>query len=455
MQIPYANVHLKHWNPGASMPLILPVHLVCNTDDALLHANIKANAHAHNKDWVRVEPAHEGVAILCGSGPSLHDSLNAIHAWRDIGAHIFALNGAAAYLNDHGLKADYQVIIDARPQTATLVGPAYAHLFASQVHPDTFARMSSARLWHLQIDGIDQDLPDYARSYALIGGGASVGNTATCLAYALGYRELHCFGYDSSHREGAGHAFHQAINEGDPCCVVEWRGREYTCSLTMKLQAEKFMETSRHLKTMGTQVYVHGTGLLPDMYNAPVETMTEKEKYQRVWMHPEYRLHCPGEDCVSKFIEVAQPKGLVLDFGCGTGRAGLKLKESGLEVLLIDFVSNSRDVAASDLPFLQWDLSEPIPASGSYGFCTDVLEHIPPPLVDTVIHNIMRAGGRVFFQIALIDDNLGLLIGQSLHLSVHPFDWWIERFEALGYRVSWSAKYDVAGLYYVTQEIAP
>jgi hypothetical protein len=436
MQLPYHNTQLKHWNPGATMPLVLPVHLICNTSDEEIHENIKVNSRRPGK-WIALQDAHEGMAVLCGSGPSLADSLSDIRDQVKAGATLFAMNGAASFLASHGLLPDYQCIIDAREQTADLVGPAKRHLFASQVHPKCFEREPDAIVWHLQIGGIEDLFPEYAGPYALIGGAASVGNTATCLAYTLGFREIHCYGYDSSHKGVDSHAFRQPMNDGEPCAYVDFRDKTYLCSLTMKLQAEKFMETSKALKDAGCKVFVHGHGLLPDIYNAP--PLSEEEKYASVWAHAEYRDYAPGEFAADKFIEIAQPHTKVIDFGCGTGRGALKISKA-CEVLCIDFAANCRDKEAEGLPFLKHDLREPIPVTAPFGFCTDVMEHIPPEDVGRVLANIARSVKSVFFQISTRPDHFGQeLIGHDLHLTVQPHSWWREKLSSLG-RIVWEAE---------------
>lgn len=451
MLLPFHNTKIKHWNPGATQPLILPVHLICNTSDEEIFENIRVNSRRPGK-WVALAEAHEGIAVLCGSGPSLADTLDDVRAKRDGGASIFALNGAAQFLADNGIIADYQVIIDAREQTAQLVGPAREHLFASQVHPACFERKPDARVWHLQIGGIESLFPEYNADYCLIGGAASVGNTATCLAYAMGYRTLHLYGYDSSHKDGAGHAFSQPMNDGDPCAVVEFNGKQYIASLTMKLQAEKFQETAKALRGAGCALHVHGSGLLPDIYNAPKEVLTEAEKYQRMWDRPEYRGFAPGEECADLFLRIAQPHGKrVIDFGCGTGRGALKIAEC-CPVLCVDFTDNSRDEEARHLPFLRADLTKPIPATAPFGYCTDVMEHIPPEDVSSVIQNVMGSAQTVFFQISTVPDVMGALISQDLHLTVRPHGWWRNLFVSLGYSVKWDEERDNAALFLITKE---
>ena len=437
-----------HWNPGAKMPLMLPVHLICNTSDEEIFENIRINSHNHG-DWLRLEKEHGKTALLCGSGPSLSDKLEEIR-WSQIkGGVVFALNGAAAYLQSRGITPDYQVIIDARAETAQLVGPAKEHLFASQVHPACFIRQPNARIWHLEVAGIDGLLPQYDRSYCLIGGAASVGNTATCLAFAMGYRRMRCFGYDSCHKDGAGHAFPQPMNDGDPIASVRFNGKDYIASLTMKLQAEKFMDTARTLKAYGCNITVEGSGLLPDMFNAPRDEMAEDEKYRRMWERPEYRKLSPGESLVDKFIEIAQPSGTVIDLGCGTGRAGVRLRDHGIPVVLIDFTDNSRDPDALSLPFLQCDITEHIPLSMPYGFCTDVMEHIPTDRIDAALTNIIKAAERIFFQISTEPDDFGRLIDEPLHLTVRPHAWWREKLLSHGLEIEWEEETPISALFYV------
>ncbi len=439
MLLPFANLQIKHWNPGASQPLVLPLHLVCNTSDEEVDNNIRANS-ARPGNWMASKDAHQGIAILCGSGPSLAESLDEIKALIATGGTVFAMNGSAKFLHEHGIMPDYQLMIDPRQQTADLIGPAKTHLFASQCHPLCFERMPSATLWHLQIEGIDLLLPTYDRPFALIGGAASVGNTALCVAYAKGFRHLHVFGYDSSHRGHQSHAFRQSMNDGEPCCVVTFAGKTYPTSLTMKHQAEKFQVTARALVNAGCTLSVHGDGLLPDMWNTPPEQLTERDKYERMWRVEGYRLYSPGEECVDVFLDIVKPTGTVIDFGCGTGRAGLAINKAGHDVVLVDFASNCRDPEALSLPFYEFDLSEPMPFRVGYGYCTDVMEHIEPDKVDTVIGNIMASAEIVFFQISTVPDMAGAAINQTLHLTVEPHAAWLERFRRLGYQIPWDQR---------------
>ena len=433
-------------NPLAESPLIIPIQVLCNTPDDELHANIRANS-ALDLPWLYFKPEHDGIAVLVGGGPSLDEHLGEIRDLVSRGATVFACNGASKHLRLNGIDVVNQIVADAKPETATLVDPGAAtHYMASQVDPDTIERGSNVILWHLGIENMEDLFPAERvkrGGYALVGGGAACGNSALCVAYVLGYRNMHCFGYDSSHRGENGHAYPQPMNDVIPTIETQWAGKEYVSSVAMKAQAEKFQITAQRLKQKGCTVTVHGDGLLPAMYNTPPENLSERDKYTLMWQTASYREFSPGEQSVGVFLDTCKPDGMIIDFGCGTGRAGVKMASLGHDVVLVDFTDNCRDEEALNLPFLQWDLAQPCPLRAPHGYCTDVLEHIPPDQLGAVIGNIMESAETVFFQISTTSDTLGALIGERLHLSIHGPFWWRECFEHMGFTIEWQSSSEI------------
>lgn len=431
-------------NAEATTPLRIPILVVANTPDDVLIANVTANG-ALDLPWLRLSPEHAGVAVIVGGGPSVVDHVEDIRAHAEAGATLIAINGAATWLIDHcGILPAFQLTCDAKKETAGLIEPRVpAHLLASQCDPATVTRGAVVTLFHMIMDGVEDHLPP-ARvkrgGYALIGGGASSGNTALAVAYTLGYRTLHCYGFDSSNRGDATHAYAQPMNALIPNIRVAWAGKEYVSSLAMKAQAEKFQVTAQRLEQLGCKINVHGDGLLPAMWRTPPCDLSEAEKYTRMWMQPDYRIFSPAESLVDSIAAwlPADPAN-VLDLGCGTARAALALTQRGHHVTCVDFAENARDKEAAGLPFLQWDLSRPIPLRAPYGYCCDVMEHIPPEQVDDVLRNIADACGSVFFRIEFEHDAFGeRVLGTPLHLSVHNADWWMQalqtHFKAVAYQ---------------------
>lgn len=436
----------------------MKIDVVCNTEDEVLFKNIYHNSR-RNLEWIEQVPAHDGHAVIVGGGPSLKDNIELIRWRQSLGQKVFALNNTASYLLNRGIVPDFQVILDAREENWKFIGHAREHLLASQCHESVFMvaadyyakeRHPKIEVWHPKIDGIEAHLPDKRESLTLIGGGTSVGLSAMCLAYAMGYRKLHLFGYDSSHAETT-HAYPQAMNAGEPVCKVTVHGKTFKTSWTMAKQAEFFPEVCDNLIDLGCIVTVDGDGLLPFMVRMSASKLTERDKYIAMWNRDEYRVVAPGEDYAQSFLKMVCPDEgkSVIDFGCGTGRAGLCFSKAGLKVTLLDFAPNCLDEGVV-LPFVEHDLTEPIPITADYGYCTDVMEHIPPEQVDLVITNIMRASGRVFFAISLVPDNMGALIGEPLHLSVHDFGWWFDKFKSLGLRPELWGQSGSSAVFYVT-----
>lgn len=199
-------------------------------------------------------------------------------------------------------------------------------------------------------------------------------------------------------------------------------------------------------------------------HKAVVETNQgnpEALKYGEMWKHPEYRAVAPGEQLAQEFLRVVNPKkgAEVIDFGCGTGRGAFALALwGGLKVTMVDFVRNCLDDDVRDmlttqahaLKFVKADLEKSLPVVAEYGYCTDVMEHIPTEKVGRVLQNILLAAQHVFFSISTVDDSCGKIIGEPLHLTVKPFEWWEGLFKELDCVIHWSKKTDNGALFYVS-----
>lgn len=444
----------NYQNPDASGPLHIPLVVLCNTPDEEIEANVRANT-AMELAWLGAQDAHDSIAVMVGGGGSVAGHLDDIRELVKQGATVFAMNAASQYLRSHGIPVDWQVTCDAKAETATLIDPgARGHLIASHANRATIDAAPSPMLWHSAVHCNEDWFPPTKKKrggYAILGGEASTGLGALCAAYCLGYRRLEIFGYDSSHSGGESHAYRQPMNNSIPVMAFEWAGRSFQTSVTMRTQAERFPITAQALQQAGAVLNVWGDGLLQHIWNTPPENLSERDKYAKMWMFDAYRAFSPGECAAPVFFELVKVDGAgpIIDFGCGTGRGGLALARAGLDVTLIDFISASRDQEALPLPFLEWDLTQPCPLRAPYGYCCDVMEHIPPDDVEKVIHNIMQSAETVFFQISTTHDAFGAVIGQPLHLSVHPHDWWMGLFTSLDIKVLHDRKAENASIFVV------
>lgn len=455
----------------------MDIEITCNTDDEVIFENIRTNSLL-NIPWVTQQESHDGHAVIVGGGPSIKDPeiLEQIRWRASLGQTVFALNGACDYLFENDVLVNAQIILDARPENAYLLGDIPSYFIASQCDLEVFHELDTRNksentyLWHPKIEGIEsllpQDDPEKLKNLTLIGGGVTVGLSAMCLVYALGYRKIHLFGYDSSHRDDKSHAYSQPMNDKEPICKVKVHGKTFKASLAMAKQAESFHTVCDNLIDLGCIVTIDGDGLLPFMVRENIKyacghVMSEQEKYKAMWELPEYRRYSPGEQMANKFVLLSGIQGsdTVIDFGCGTGRGAKRIYElTKCYITLVDFSSNCLDEEVKEFgfEFIQSDLTEGINLKNSdnslrkpYGFCTDVLEHIAPQHIETVIKNIMNCAQKVFFQISLVDDEMGALIGETLHLTVKPFKWWVDTFKYLGYEIIMSEDNNNSAVFYV------
>lgn len=173
----------------------------------------------------------------------------------------------------------------------------------------------------------------------------------------------------------------------------------------------------------------------------------ERSKYEQIWTDvPEYRDYSPGLENVQHFLDVLSPKRgqSLIDIGCGAGVAGLEFAAHGLKVSYLDITDAAllpevpRERFIKTALWDNWFDSAPIAVeldvrSGfNYGYCCDVMEHIPTEFAMLVAARIIAACDTTWFQIAFFHDGHGAAIGKPLHLTVQPFEWWLDRLENIG-----------------------
>lgn len=115
----------------------------------------------------------------------------------------------------------------------------------------------------------------------------------------------------------------------------------------------------------------------------------------------------------------------VLDYGCGAGEAW-----------------RTPHRMHRDLGLRWWDVDLYDPAfpefsekpSGTWAavFCSDVLEHVPEDEVDALIATLFsHARLFVWASVCCRPAKKSFPDGTNMHVTLHPMDWWREKFEAL------------------------
>jgi hypothetical protein len=118
----------------------------------------------------------------------------------------------------------------------------------------------------------------------------------------------------------------------------------------------------------------------------------------------------------------------VLDYGCGQGSLKRALSEK----------VDARVIVREYDPAIP--LKSGWPEFADLVVCTDVLEHIEPERLSSVlVHLKTLARKAVFVVIATRPSNKTMTDGRNAHLTVESAEWWIARLEAAGFTVDVAA----------------
>jgi hypothetical protein len=233
----------------------------CVSDASTRQAYIDS-AIARNLPRVITRKKRPGKVAVVASGPSVGDCVDILKDWD---GEIWGINRAFEWMLHRGIKPTGFLGIDPEwflkecipniPEEAT-------YYLAAQVHPGVFDYLKdrNVKLWFMA-DG-QVKLP---RDAHMIYGGSTCLGRAPNLAYALGYRDVHIFGGDSSYT-------HKQYVHGDdlpPNWVpAEINGRIFKTQRNLIQQAsemvEQMVEWSRGEDPMSVTLY--GDGLMQAWY---------------------------------------------------------------------------------------------------------------------------------------------------------------------------------------------
>lgn len=154
------------------------------------------SALARNLPRVVTRKRRQGKVAVVASGPSVSDFVDTLKNWD---GEIWGINRAFEWMRHRGIKPTGFLGIDPEwflKECIPTTPEDVTYYLAAQVHPCVFDYLKdrNVRLWFMADSQVR--LPKDA---CLIFGGSTCLGRSPNLAYALGYRDVHIFGGDSSY----------------------------------------------------------------------------------------------------------------------------------------------------------------------------------------------------------------------------------------------------------------
>ena len=263
----------KVWKIGGGGSL--EMDMICNVSAEQLEKNIRYCLTLGLPEIDRMGPLSDVNAVFVGGGPSIENH-KLMLAEMKRKSKIFALNGSYRWLRNNGILADYHIIADARPENANFIDvsefPTY--LIASHCDKTVFDKLvcKHVLVWHRGHEGM-QDIvnPNRDKYDAYMSGGSTVGLVGMSVAYAMGFRKFHLFGYDSSYVDGQGHAYPQSLNDNDRILDIDVGSRSFKSAPWMVQQVNEYVEFAPILVEMGCEITTYGDGMLQYINRCMVE----------------------------------------------------------------------------------------------------------------------------------------------------------------------------------------
>lgn len=379
---------------------------------------------------------NEKIAVVC-LGPSLLEEWEKIREYK----YIMTCSGAHKFLLERGIVPTFHLEVDPREHKVELLGTPHKdveYLIASVCHPKLIDLLSgyNTKLWHIYTgDPMDEMPLIFPRGDWVFIGGSNAGQRALVIARFLGFTNIDVFGMDYSYPEN--HAGEHAIphpNPSDPDdrVVTTYQGVQYHTTCRMMFYAKEFFNEVTLLSDV--KFTLHGRGLVQHMshggwarengqvlrdksiiaFSAPKLISDEYRKLNQQLHETNPAYGISGGKCVDMVMYLTKELRTqnVLDYGCGKGKLAK----------MLPFPIKEYD------PAIPGKDTDPKPAD--IVICSDVLEHIEPDYVDSVIGDVARCTERIAYLVIHTGPAMKTLPdGRNTHLIQENRAWWYRRLE--------------------------
>jgi SAM-dependent methyltransferase len=164
----------------------------------------------------------------------------------------------------------------------------------------------------------------------------------------------------------------------------------------------------------------------------------EDDKYSALWSDGYQQANWQRlARLIQKERDPYSTKPSIIDFGCGNGAALAFFRSKGYTVAGTDIssfvVDELRDnlftvfhASLDSVPMIQDD-------AYTYGFCNDVIEHVPPTYITQSLDEMTRiCSERLYISVCPTPAHNISKEGENLHLTIQPAAWWEQLFSQYG-----------------------
>lgn len=253
-------------------PLKIQARCVAGPDERLNHIKL---ALERNLEEFGASKPHEKEVAIVGSGPSVRSQVKKIRSLKKKGCMIIAVKGAHDFLIEKNIIPHAALAVDPQPHIVKCFKrkldrhdrPAY--LIASQCHPEVFDYLSDQRviLWHL----LATSSHEFLKGRLQVGGGSTSGSRGIVLAYMMGFRKFHLFGFDSCLSGDNREKLRKVTGEmwgGEKEKILELvcEGETFYADPAMAAQANEIQDVFAMLE--GAKIKAYGHGLIQQVVNS-------------------------------------------------------------------------------------------------------------------------------------------------------------------------------------------
>lgn len=411
-------------------------------------AQVASNALRHDVPNLHPREYTDKIMVYVGGGPTLRDHLEEVRQkCEDEHYDVYTSNATCKFLLAKGIKPNFHLILDpTEKKVKDLDYEEDVHLILGlQCHPALFERAREKgvkvnKFLAASVTGPDGKSDKDAAAAALtkddtrlmgIGGGSMCGTRMIYFAEAMGYRRLEYYGLDGcvDMKDGIVKCYAYSKPRGENILETEAaNGRKFYTTMSFARQGEELVLLLDRIP--GVDVEIYGDSLMSNQLALYKESrkphpwcITPEYIELQKQMHDDYgdkygssgNHHAPRVFMAATQVMKKVGQCRVLDYGAGKGLLQKSILQAFPEVEGITYHEYDPCVQGIDRA----------PAQAEVVFCGDVMEHVEPECVDTVLRHICGLTLQVaIFVISLRPAGKTLPDGRNAHISLHEADWW-------------------------------